>query len=71
YFGIAATAIALLPPWARKRYGGLGWPTTDISADLSVRGIRLLMYTIMATMPARYRITPMRRAALQRAGLAT
>lgn len=69
YFGIAATAIALLPPWARKLYGGLGWPTTDRSADLSVRGIRLLLQTIMAMVPARYRITPMRRAALERAGL--
>jgi uncharacterized protein (DUF2236 family) len=68
YFGIAATAIALLPPWARKLYGGLGWPTTDLSADLSVRGIRLLLQTIMATMPARYRVAPMRRAALARAG---
>jgi len=33
YFGIAGTAIALLPPWARKMYGGLGWPTTDLSAS--------------------------------------
>ena len=70
YFGIAGTAVALLPPWARKIYGGLGWPTTDLSADLSVRGIRLLLHTVMATLPARYRITPMRRAALERAGLA-
>src|SRR4051812_46204943 len=36
YFGIAGTALALLPPWARKIYGGLGWPTTDVTAGLSV-----------------------------------
>ncbi|MET8147067.1 oxygenase MpaB family protein [Actinoplanes sp. NPDC049668] len=68
YFGIAGTAIALLPAWARKMYGGLGWPTTDLSADLSVRGLRLLMTTILATLPKQYRTTPMRRTALERAG---
>jgi uncharacterized protein (DUF2236 family) len=70
YFGIAGTAVALLPPWARKMYGGLGWPTTDISAGLSVRGMRLLLTSILATVPKRYRAAPMRQAALQRAGLA-
>lgn len=70
YFGIAGTAIALLPPWARRMYGGLGLPTTDVSADLSVRGMRLLLATILATVPKRYRTAPMRRAALERAGLA-
>ena len=69
YFGIAGTAVALLPPWARKIYGGLGWPTTDLSADLSARGIRLLLHTVMAALPAQYQIAPMRRAALERAGL--
>ena len=66
YLGIAGTAVALLPAWARKMYGGLGLPTTDLSADLSVRGMRLLM----AAVPAHYRMPPMRRAALERAGLA-
>ncbi|GGQ41748.1 oxygenase MpaB family protein [Couchioplanes azureus] len=70
YFGIAATAVALLPPWARKMFGGLGWPTTDLSADLSVRAIRLLMKAGLAALPERYRVAPMRREALQRAGLA-
>src|SRR3954449_8113020 len=41
YFGVSGTAIALLQPWARRLYGGLGWPTTDWTADLSVRGMRL------------------------------
>jgi uncharacterized protein (DUF2236 family) len=62
YFGIAGTAIALLPPWARKLYGGLGWAATDVSADLSVRGLRLLL----SALPRRYRISPMRQEALQR-----
>jgi uncharacterized protein (DUF2236 family) len=70
YFGVAGTAIALLPPWARRLYGGLGLPTTDVSADLSVRGMRLLLATVLATVPKRYRTAPMRQAALQRAGLA-
>jgi uncharacterized protein (DUF2236 family) len=70
YFGIAATAIGLLPPWARRLYGGLGWSTTDISADLSVRGMRLLLRTVIAAVPQRYKVAPMRRAALERAGLA-
>jgi uncharacterized protein (DUF2236 family) len=70
YFGIAGTAFALLPGWARKMYGGLGLPTTDLSANLSVRGMRLLLASVLAAVPKRYRTAPMRQAALQRAGLA-
>jgi uncharacterized protein (DUF2236 family) len=70
YFGIASTALALLPPWARKMYGGLGWPSTDITADLSIRGMRLLMKAIIAAAPRRYKVAPMRQAALERAGVA-
>jgi uncharacterized protein (DUF2236 family) len=66
YFGIAGTALALLPPWARKLYGGLGWPTTDVSADLSARGMRLLLSSLLAVAPKQYRVAPMRRAALER-----
>jgi uncharacterized protein (DUF2236 family) len=62
YFGIAGTALALLPRWARKLYGGLGWTTTDVSADLSVRGLRLLL----GALPRKYRISPMRQEALAR-----
>jgi uncharacterized protein (DUF2236 family) len=69
YTGIAATAIGLLPPWARRMYGGLGWPTTDLTAALSVRGLRLLISSALATAPKRYRVSPLRRAALERAGL--
>jgi uncharacterized protein (DUF2236 family) len=70
YFGIAGTAFALLPPWARRMYGGLGWPTTDVSAGLSVRGMRLLLKAVIAAVPQRYKVAPMRQAALERAGLA-
>jgi uncharacterized protein (DUF2236 family) len=69
YLGIAGTAIAMLPSWARKIYGGLGWPTTDFTADLSARAMRLLLQGVLAALPAEYRIPPMRRAALERAGL--
>lgn len=69
YFGIAGTALALLPPWARKMYGGLGWSTTDRSADLSLRGMRLLLNAMLAAIPKRYQVTPMRSAALERADL--
>jgi hypothetical protein len=51
-------------------YGGLGWSTTDVSADLSVRGMRLLLKAVIAAVPQRYKVAPMRQAALERAGLA-
>jgi uncharacterized protein (DUF2236 family) len=70
YLGIASTAVGLLPPWARKMYGWLGWPTTDLAARLSARGLRTLIATILSTLPKQYRVAPMRRAALERAGLA-
>ena len=70
YFGVAGTAVALLPPWARKMYGGLGLPTTDLSANLSVRGLRVLFSALIAAAPEQYKMAPMRRTALERAGLA-
>jgi uncharacterized protein (DUF2236 family) len=66
YLGVAGTAMALLPPWARRLYGGLGWPTTDWTAHLSARGLRLLVDTTLSTLPARYRTSPLRREALAR-----
>ncbi|MEU4237776.1 oxygenase MpaB family protein [Actinoplanes sp. NPDC026619] len=67
YFGIAATAMALLPPWARRLYGGFGLPTTDLTADLSARGLRFLLSTVLATIPRSLRVAPIREAALARA----
>jgi uncharacterized protein (DUF2236 family) len=70
YLGVAGTAFALLPPWARKMYGGLGWPPTDVTAGLSIRSMRLLLNALIAAVPKRYKVAPMRQAALERAGLA-
>lgn len=67
YLGIAGTAFALLPPWARRHYGGLGLPTTELSADLTVRALRLAL----AAVPRRWLEGPLRRAARERARLAT
>jgi uncharacterized protein (DUF2236 family) len=66
YFGIAGTAMGLLPPWARRLYGGTGWPATDWTAALSVRSLRLLIDTALTTLPARYRTSPLRQEALAR-----
>ncbi|GAA2641303.1 oxygenase MpaB family protein [Paractinoplanes durhamensis] len=70
YFGVAATAMAMLPPWARRLYGGLGLPTTDLTADLSARGLRFLLSTVLATIPRSLQVTPIREAALARAAAA-
>jgi uncharacterized protein (DUF2236 family) len=67
YLGVASTAIALLPPWARRMYGGLGWPTTDLTADLSARGLRLVLPTVMSAAAKQFRSTAIRDAALARA----
>lgn len=67
YLGVAATAFSLLPPWARRMYGALGLPLADVTADLSVRGLRLLL----AALPKRYRTGPTYKSAMRRAALAT
>ncbi|MEU5549439.1 MULTISPECIES: oxygenase MpaB family protein [unclassified Micromonospora] len=63
YFGVAGTALALLPGWARRLYGGLGLPTTALSADVTVRALRLAL----TALPRDWREGPMRRAAEERA----
>ena len=63
YLGIAGTAFALLPAWARRMYGGLGLPTTALSADLTVRALRLAL----AAVPRRYLEGPLMQAAKERA----
>lgn len=69
YLGVASTAFGLLPPWARRLYGGPGWPTTDLTANLSARGLRLLLDTVINSLPRKYRVPPIRKAALARAGM--
>jgi uncharacterized protein (DUF2236 family) len=66
YGGIALTSFSLLPPWARRMYGALGLPTTDLSASLSARGLRLAM----ATLPRRLFEGPIYKAAMARAARA-
>ncbi|PZF97190.1 oxygenase MpaB family protein [Micromonospora deserti] len=67
YLGIAGTALALLPAWARRMYGGLGLPTTALSADLTVRALRLAL----AALPRRWREGPLQQAAKERAARLT
>ncbi|WP_326549535.1 oxygenase MpaB family protein [Micromonospora sp. NBC_01813] len=64
YLGLAATAIGLLPAWARRMYGGLGLPATDVGAALSARGLRLALRAV----PRDLVDGPIRKAARARAG---
>ena len=41
WMGVAAYGFSLLPPWARRLYGLPGLPTTDLSATLTSRAVRL------------------------------
>ena len=66
YSGIAALAIGLLPPWARRLYGLPGLPTTDLSAALSAKALRRLL----AAIPSRLYEGPIYRAAMSRAAAA-
>jgi uncharacterized protein (DUF2236 family) len=63
YTAVVALAVGLLPPWARRRYGLPGLPTTDLTARVSARALR----TVLTTIPPGMRLSPHRRAALQRA----
>jgi uncharacterized protein (DUF2236 family) len=63
YTGLAALAIGLLPPWARKRIGLPGFPTTDPAASVAVRLLRLGISTV----PRRLYEGPQYKAAMERA----
>ena len=63
YSGVAALAVGLLPPWARRLYGLPGLPTTDLSATLSTRALR----RALALLPHRLYESPVYRAAMSRA----
>jgi uncharacterized protein (DUF2236 family) len=63
YTGVAATAIGLLPRWARRLYGLPGLATTDLSASLSARTLRLAL----SALPHRLYEGPLYRAAMARA----
>jgi len=66
YLGVASTALGLLPSWARRLYGGLGLPTSDLAATLSVRAIR----AALAAVPRRYVEGPIYQGAMARAARA-
>ncbi len=63
WLGLAALAVGLLPPWARKLYGLPGLPTTDMTASLSTRALRLTLRAL----PRRLFEGPLYKAAQQRA----
>jgi hypothetical protein len=64
---IATTALGLLPPWARRLYGGLGLRAADLTASVSVRAMR----AALAAVPRRYIEGPLYQAAMERAAAAT
>ncbi|HKE65090.1 MAG TPA: oxygenase MpaB family protein [Micromonosporaceae bacterium] len=66
WFGIASTAVGLLPPWARRLYGLPGLPTTDPAATLSARTLRLALRAL----PDRALHGPIYSAAMRRAAAA-
>ncbi|WP_051426070.1 oxygenase MpaB family protein [Jiangella gansuensis] len=49
WLGVATTAFALLPRWARRMYRLPGLPTTDLAASLAVAGLR----GIVSALPVR------------------
>lgn len=63
--GISATAVSLLPPWARRMYGLPPLPGTDLTASLTVRTMRLTL----AALPRRVFHGPLYRDAMRRAEL--
>jgi uncharacterized protein (DUF2236 family) len=64
YLGVAATAVGLLPAWARRLYGLPGLPTTGPAAALSARSLRLALKAV----PDRILHGPIYKAAMLRAG---
>lgn len=46
--GIAGTAFALLPRWARRLYGMPGLPSTDLAATATVRALRASLLLVPA-----------------------
>ncbi|HET8659586.1 MAG TPA: oxygenase MpaB family protein [Micromonosporaceae bacterium] len=63
WYGLAATAVGLLPPWARRLYGLPGLPTTDLTVSAYVRTLRLAL----AVLPHRLYEGPRYQAAVARA----
>jgi uncharacterized protein (DUF2236 family) len=66
WFGVASTAVGLLPSWARRLYGLPGLATTGPTAALSARTLRLALRAL----PEKSVRGPIYQAALQRAAAA-
>jgi uncharacterized protein (DUF2236 family) len=66
WFGVAATAVGLLPAWARRISGLPGLPTTDPAAAMSARTLRLALRAL----PERFLRGPIYVAAVERAAAA-
>lgn len=66
WFGVASTAVGLLPSWARRMYGLPGLATTGPTATLSARTLRLALRAL----PEKAVRGPIFSAALQRAAAA-
>lgn len=63
WFGVASTAVGLLPGWARRLYGLPGLATTGPTAALTARTLRLALRAL----PERAVRGPIYNAAMQRA----
>jgi uncharacterized protein (DUF2236 family) len=66
WLGVAATAVGLLPTWARRLYGLPGLPTTGPTASLSARTLRLALKAL----PEKAIRGPIHEAAMARAAAA-
>jgi uncharacterized protein (DUF2236 family) len=66
WLGLSALAVSLQPPWARKLFGLPGLPTTDLTASLSTRALRLSLRAL----PRNLVEGPIYKSAMSRAGQA-
>ena len=61
---LSAIGFALLPRWARRRYGMPGLPTTDLSATLAVKALRRTLALVPGALEGPIYQDAMRRAEL-------
>lgn len=66
WIGVSAYAFSLLPGWARRIYGTVGLPTTDVAASITSWALRSALQAI----PQRVVEGPVYRAAMARAARA-
>ena len=66
WFGVAALGFSLLPRWARRIYRMPGLPTTDLTATMTLRGLRLALQAL----PEKARTGPLYEDAMRRVAAA-